>query len=699
MKLETKEASVVSNVPSDDVTKMSISAEGVSHIMSSLTNLYNDPMLAVVREYYSNAIDSHIEAGQTAPVEITLPSRSAPSYIVQDYGIGMSEDDIRNIYAQYGASTKRNTNDAIGAFGLGCKSALAITNQFTLISVKNGRKITVHIARTEEGTNDVSIINKLDTDESNGVRVVIPVGDVYSFTNTAQDFFSYVNPDTVLVNGRHPESELDKAKKIETDHDDFGIYMAENGRLYSGTSQIIMGGIPYQLDRTAINESFSRLGISVPYGLQRTHVYFTVEIGAVDLSPSREGIRFTAKTKELLDQMVSVYYETIKVTAQKEIDAEDDRGVVPSLISQWSNKLGVSLQWRGEDVPQRIEYKPAKDSEKFFHTVDRDGDYAAHNTEYYISVGKSYIFVSGLKNSEYKKASRYLGPFLSARNQFSGYFAFIEDTSIITDPWITESSKNSFITADELIEEAKEYNRKVRAENKASPKPKVKIRYPVLDIKRGDVEWVDYDQIPAGTPYLDKSNLMHGSQVKEVINQRFTYEGGLKRFDLLKDTLPYFTDATHLVLVTGSRTSSALEKRVKNTYSLHKDIERKKKEVDKLVTEEIKETLSIESQNTYDSIKRFLKTSQKLPEIEDKMVRNIVQQNRVPGMEKVKEYHNYVRAIPYTNLSDFLLDMTPAKEVPNLSTRFPLISNLAFYRNVPVDHVIAYINAVYNLQK
>jgi hypothetical protein len=36
--------------------------------------LYSDPILAVIREYYTNAVDAHKRVGQTAPVRISLPS-------------------------------------------------------------------------------------------------------------------------------------------------------------------------------------------------------------------------------------------------------------------------------------------------------------------------------------------------------------------------------------------------------------------------------------------------------------------------------------------------------------------------------------------------------------------------------------------------------------------------------------------------
>ena len=131
MKIDIKEADVESNITFGEAIEMGISQDGIQHLMSTLTNLYNDPQLAVIREYYTNGLDSHVEAGQTKPVDVYLPTRDNPMYVVRDYGIGMSVDDIKTIYSKYGASTKRGTNTQVGAYGLGCKSALTDAEQFT----------------------------------------------------------------------------------------------------------------------------------------------------------------------------------------------------------------------------------------------------------------------------------------------------------------------------------------------------------------------------------------------------------------------------------------------------------------------------------------------------------------------------------------------------------------------------------------
>src|SRR5512146_2284489 len=141
---------VDSTVKGEDVA-MSIDQTALAHIMNVLTDLYADPELAVIREYSTNALDSHIEAGISRPIEVTTPTALRPLFTVRDYGVGLDADDIRDIYSRYGASTKRQTNDAVGMLGLGCKSALAYVDQFTLAGITGGQRMLVSIARDETG--------------------------------------------------------------------------------------------------------------------------------------------------------------------------------------------------------------------------------------------------------------------------------------------------------------------------------------------------------------------------------------------------------------------------------------------------------------------------------------------------------------------------------------------------------------------
>jgi HSP90 family molecular chaperone len=78
---------------------MEASAAAFKIISSSL---YERKEEAVIRELSANALDAHIEAGNTnIPVVIQLPSTMNPSLIIRDVGIGMSLDTVRDVLTSY----------------------------------------------------------------------------------------------------------------------------------------------------------------------------------------------------------------------------------------------------------------------------------------------------------------------------------------------------------------------------------------------------------------------------------------------------------------------------------------------------------------------------------------------------------------------------------------------------------------------
>lgn len=107
-------------------------------IMDVLAKLYDNPVEAAIREYVSNAYDANIEAGSTEPVHLHVPTEDEPYLEVSDTGSGLDYLGIVSVFANFGTSTKRDSNEFIGGFGIGSKSGLAISDKIHVSSVKNG---------------------------------------------------------------------------------------------------------------------------------------------------------------------------------------------------------------------------------------------------------------------------------------------------------------------------------------------------------------------------------------------------------------------------------------------------------------------------------------------------------------------------------------------------------------------------------
>jgi DNA topoisomerase VI subunit B len=104
-----------------DSIGMSLDLDSAQILMQMLSkNLYSDSIGSTVRECASNALDSHRRAGVTKPIIVSFNTNERDGYefSVEDFGIGLDADDVKNIISKYGKSTKRNSSTELGMMGL-----------------------------------------------------------------------------------------------------------------------------------------------------------------------------------------------------------------------------------------------------------------------------------------------------------------------------------------------------------------------------------------------------------------------------------------------------------------------------------------------------------------------------------------------------------------------------------------------------
>lgn len=122
MKLDVLKENTVEKLSNGDDLEFTIDKEDEWMIFKSFIN-YSNPIPSMIREIVSNAFDAHIEAGVEENVTVELIDANSftgtsCALSIRDKGAGMSPEIIKNIYSKFGKSTKRERNDAIGAFGL-----------------------------------------------------------------------------------------------------------------------------------------------------------------------------------------------------------------------------------------------------------------------------------------------------------------------------------------------------------------------------------------------------------------------------------------------------------------------------------------------------------------------------------------------------------------------------------------------------
>ncbi|MBM3417323.1 MAG: hypothetical protein FJY17_00195 [Bacteroidetes bacterium] len=256
----------------------------VFHILRS--QLYSDKILAVIREYSSNAYDSHIAAAcSTRPIRITLPTQMNPYFKIRDFGVGLSHQDVQDVYAFYGCSTKRNSNDFVGQLGLGSKSGFAYGDNFVINSFLNGQKNSYNAFIDDTQVGQIALISSEETTEENGVEIIIPVksGQERYFIDKATEFFRWfpVMPEFI---GIQPTITIPKA-----------VFEGSDWKFYGSdiNSMALMGCVSYPIDTDSL-DGFDDLERE----LIRAGVAIKFKIGDVEIAASREALQYSDHTKK-----------------------------------------------------------------------------------------------------------------------------------------------------------------------------------------------------------------------------------------------------------------------------------------------------------------------------------------------------------------------------------------------------------------
>lgn len=293
------------DVAVNEVTLSNTGASGEFKIRNSAKafkilsdGLYSNKKRAIIRELSCNALDSHVAAGKPdLPFEVHLPTMLEPWFSVRDFGTGLDDKQVMNIYTTYFESTKTDSNDFIGALGLGSKSPFSYTENFTVTAIKDGKKRIYSAYINENGVPCVTKMSEEKTKEDNGVEVKFSVTDRWdydSFRHEAQAVFKWFK---VLPNITGVKLELQKQKFTEMNIVPGVHTWNDHG------SMAVMGNIAYPLHNVPEkNKHFGNLASLLDCGL-----VIEFDIGKLDFAASREELSFVPMTirgiKEKLEEL------------------------------------------------------------------------------------------------------------------------------------------------------------------------------------------------------------------------------------------------------------------------------------------------------------------------------------------------------------------------------------------------------------
>lgn len=302
-------------------------------LTSILTRFYQDPFIWV-QELLSNAIDSHTEAGVTEKVIMSI-NHVLDEYEVcfSDFGLGMNPERVKFTYT-FLESSKEDSNEYIGGYGLGSKSPFAYTNAFLVETVSDGIFYTYLVSK-ETGLIEVFKLLERPTTERNQTHVKVSVkqADIHHVVNTAKNRCGYIE-------GVHFDyydlNDLNSSKIVK--HPDFYIHSNYD------KNHLIVGQVKYPIPANCISLNYTGVGL-----------YF--KVGEVIPSPTREYLEETPELIAIVDAKIKKVNEILDGFRESQEVITDD---LVTFLEEWENRNRIkvgSLTVKSNFV-KKVEFSP-----------------------------------------------------------------------------------------------------------------------------------------------------------------------------------------------------------------------------------------------------------------------------------------------------------------------------------------------------
>ena len=307
------------------------------------------------RDYYT---DKFLSTNNKVMVTYTEGS-PRDSISIKDEGVGLGGERLKGFF-KLGFSSKRNMKLTIGKFGFGAKAGLATgVDYFVMTTVYNGFKTSFMIFRrdydpiTPESPTtetevwkvsmaDGTIVSKNiywePTTESNGVTVSLEVKkhNRNLFIDAVKSQFQYFKGDvhltTVDESGYKTADRLDEKPLYESD-----TLLIPKYSTYS-SPHILVDGISYGV------VSWEELELDKRHG----RIAIKVSATDVDITQSRESLKWTEKTKRTILSAISKTKDEAAEYTTKKLDYPDDQDIFHI------NRLYSSMHTRDSDSVDSI---------------------------------------------------------------------------------------------------------------------------------------------------------------------------------------------------------------------------------------------------------------------------------------------------------------------------------------------------------
>lgn len=359
--------------------------------------LYKNKIGSIVREISSNALDAHIEAGTPdLPFEIHLPTKLEPWFSVKDNGIGLRRADIEGtyeevpnyvetlladgsimktpdgttklvrkggIYTTMFRSSKDNSNDQIGGWGLGAKTPYSYTDSFALTTIKDGVKYFYSSYINDHGLPATLLLAEEETAEHNGVEVKIAVepNDYVEFANEVANQLQFFKVKPTITNASVSFSDtfVPGNPKLLYDSDNIKVTKTSEGESYA-----VLGVVGYPLEIQNLRGIDNKVKTFLTDFEGKIALYFN--IGEIEVTASREGIQYTPATIKAISDKVEKSMNEILLEIRKRVSFE--------CVTSWdkasmANSYGDLTQLyisSGFNIPGTITYNSSYENKAYY---------------------------------------------------------------------------------------------------------------------------------------------------------------------------------------------------------------------------------------------------------------------------------------------------------------------------------------------
>jgi hypothetical protein len=219
----------------------------------------------------------------------------------------LNQNEVTNIFTTFFESTKTESNDFVGALGLGSKSPFSYTDNFTVTAIKHGTKGIYSAFINEQGVPSIALMASSPSDDASGVEIKFSVNDRYDysrFSEEAKSVFQWFDVKPMITGQK---IDIPEQKYLIKDIVP-GVHQFSNNDRHMTTSVAVMGNIAYPINIPESSEkTFGSLGSLLKCGL-----ILNFNIGELDFQASREGLSYidltinSIKTKleQVRDQLV-----------------------------------------------------------------------------------------------------------------------------------------------------------------------------------------------------------------------------------------------------------------------------------------------------------------------------------------------------------------------------------------------------------